>query len=269
VDAGGPAPPDAPNLVDVCRGGVRLVLFAALVLVAAAEWVLLPAITGLPRSARARAAWLQRTCRRLVRLLSIRADYTGAPATGGLLVCNHLSYLDILVLAARHPLAFVAKKDVRTWPVIGWLTECGGTLFVDREQRGDVVRIATKLSGVIASGTVVCVFAEGTSSDGTDVLPFRPSLLQPAITGGWVVTPAWIGYSLEHGSVADEVAYWRDMSFLPHLLKLFTKERIGASVRYGTGRRPNADRKTLAARLRTEVRRLGGLDPEFALSQAA
>ncbi|MHA3772476.1 lysophospholipid acyltransferase family protein [Verrucomicrobiota bacterium sgz303538] len=239
--------------------------FLAILADAALEWVVFIGFAGKRKSFRARGEWLHRVCHRIVRLLDLEAEYTGRPVAGGVLVCNHLSYLDVIVLASRQPLAFVAKKEVRSWPLIGRFAALGGTLFIDRERRGDVTRISAELSEVIAQGALICIFPEGTTSDGSDVLPFRSSLLEPAVTSGVCVTPAWIGYSVENGSAADEVYYWRDMHFCPHFFNLLGKRRVISRVRYGRPVNGLADRKMLAVHLRQEVRRLGGIatDPAF------
>ncbi len=88
------------------------------------------------------------------------------------------------------------------------------------------------------------------------MLPFHSSLLQPAVTNRWPVSPAWIGYSLDGGSVADEVCYWRDMTLLPHFLNLLSKASIQATVAFGPPIQPGSNRKQLARLLHTHVSRL-------------
>lgn len=235
----------------------RLVQLVSVLICAALEIACTLPFVKTARRTATRAKWLQRTCRRILRCLAIHADFAGEPPRRGLLVCNHLSYLDIIVLGARQPMAFVSKREVRNWPLIGWLTKCAGTVYIDREQRSDVARASAALTGKIAEGAVVCLFPEGTSSDGSDVLPFRPSLLQPAVDRGWTITPAHLRYELSDGAVEEEVCYWRDMVFGPHLLNLLGKEVIRARVCYGESLQPRGDRKQLAADLRDRVRDLG------------
>ena len=204
----------------------------------------------------ARAAWLHRWSRRTLRLLRTEAAVRGTPPSAGLLVCNHLSYLDILVLAAQQPLVFVAKAEVRRWPVFGALAGAAGTLFIRRESPGDVPRLNGAMTPLVAAGQVVVFFPEGTSSDGHAVLPFHSALLAPAAENQWPVTAGWIGYALDDGSVEDEVCYWRDMTFLSHLLNLMTKRRIRACVIYGETHLAESNRKALARQLQAEVREL-------------
>lgn len=234
----------------------RLIRLVAVLVHSAVEITCTLPFVRSSRKTTARAQWLQRTCRRVLRCLNVHATFTGEAPRNGLLVCNHLSYLDILVLGANQPMAFVSKAEVRNWPLIGWLTQCAGTVFIDREQRSDVARANALLTGKMSEDSVVCLFPEGTSSDGADVLPFRPSLLQPAVSRGWAIAPAHLRYELADGSVEDEVCYWRDMSFGPHLLNLLGKQEIRAQVRYGKSSIPGADRKQLAVLLREQVRML-------------
>src|SRR5437773_7774078 len=100
----------------------------------------------------------------------------------GLLVCNHLSYLDIVVLSSIRPCIFVAKRDVRAWPLFGWLARAAGTIFVERNCRSAAAHEVARISSAIESGLLVVLFPEGTSSDGATVLPFKSSLLQAAIS---------------------------------------------------------------------------------------
>jgi 1-acyl-sn-glycerol-3-phosphate acyltransferase len=191
-----------------------------------------------------------------MRVLNIHASYQGVPPTEGVMVCNHLTYIDIIVLSAKAPTVFVAKLEVRRWPIVGWLCACGGTLFINRQKRSDVKRLGAELEPVVSNHLVVCIFPEGTSSDGSEVLPFHSSLLAPATEQNWTVTPACVGYSIEDGSVADEICYWREMVFVPHLLNLLSKKRIDARVAYGPPAPPDMERKDMAKLLHSEVSEL-------------
>ena len=219
-------------------------------------WALLDRLIHRPRTIRARCAWLSHWSVRTLQVLNIDVRAQGRPPQSGLLVSNHLGYLDILVLASQQPLVFVAKAEVRRWPLIGWLARLGGTQFIDRDKRADVGRVNAELAGLIEQGIVVAIFPEGTSSGGGTVLPFFSSLLAPAAENRWPVTPVGLGFALDDGSVEAEVAYWRDMTFLPHLLNLLTKQNIQAVVKYGTPIPAGPDRKALARQLQGRVREL-------------
>jgi 1-acyl-sn-glycerol-3-phosphate acyltransferase len=207
---------------------------------------------GRAGSRRGRAEWLQRWARNGLAIFRCHVEVKGTLPAGGIVASNHLSYVDILVLGSLQPCVFVSKADVRRWPVFGWLAQAGGTLFIRREKRSDVAEVSRQLAPVLAESLPLVMFLEGTSTGGDHVLPFRPSLLEPVVAGGWAAVPVWIGYSLEDGSVRDEVAYWRDMTLLPHLMNLLTKRRLTAHVAFGEPITAT-DRKELARRLQQRV----------------
>ncbi len=202
-----------------------------------------------------RALWLHRSCRRYVELLRIDLEIIGQPPKDGLMVSNHMGYVDIIVLCAVTPCVFISKSDVKRWPIFGYFAGLGGTLFVNREKRSDVGRLADEMRAILSSGAHLALFPEGTSSGGETVLPFKSALLEPITQLDLPVTPACVEYSLPpgHGLVSEEVAYWADMTLVPHLLNIFSKERIGAKVIFGEPRVHKADRKQLAKELHAEV----------------
>ena len=205
------------------------------------------------RDYRRRADWAHRQARRLCKVLDLEVGSVGEVPTARFLCSNHLGYLDIVTLVAVTPVVFVAKAEVRGWPVVGWLTRCAGTIYLQRERKGDLVDVAKQFGPVIEADVPVVIFLEGTSSGGDDVLPFRPSLLASAVGNGWSVAPVALDYSVEDGTVAEDVAYWRDMTFFPHFLNLLSKPRLGGRVAFGAGRHPGEDRKALAKELRDQV----------------
>ncbi|MEW6305252.1 MAG: lysophospholipid acyltransferase family protein [Verrucomicrobiota bacterium] len=201
---------------------------------------------------------MQDICRQIVALLGIEVATRGPAPARGLLVSNHLSYLDIIVYSSLTPTVFVSKADVRYWPIFGQFAHMSGTLFVKREKRGDVSRLADEMQEVLESDLVLALFPEGTSSGGETVLPFKSSLLEPIVQRNHPVAAAAIDYHLENGSVADEIAYWRDMTLVPHLMNVFTKERIRATVAFAPPQPRSGDRKQVARDLHAEVLGLKG-----------
>ena len=151
------------------------------------------------------------------------------------------------------PCVFVAKREVRGWPLFGWLARSGGTIFVERNRRLAATTELSQIRAAIESRLLVVLFPEGTSSDGTAVLPFKSSLLQAAVSSGCPIAPAGITYRLARGSVANEVCYWRDMTLVPHLLNLFGKPKIESTIRFSSPMPRIGDRKALARALRAEV----------------
>ncbi len=203
-----------------------------------------------------RSKWLQRTARRLLRIFQIETRIAGDVPTEGLLVCNHLSYLDILVLAAITPSLFVAKSEVRHWPVFGWFARFAGTIFVNRHKPSQTGHSSDQIEIALRHGALVVLFAEGTSSGGETVLPFKSALLEPATRNFHSVTAGLIAYRLADGDVSEEVCYWKDMTLLPHLINLLSKHGIHGSVSFSELRQGSTNRKELALQLHSAVIRL-------------
>jgi len=204
----------------------------------------------------ARAAWLQNSSRRVLRVFRIETQVDGNVPLSGLLVCNHLSYLDILVLAALAPCVFVAKSEVKYWLVFGWFAKLAGTVFVHREQRTQAGHTVKEIETALQTDSLVVLFPEGTSSNGHTVLPFKSSLLEPAARQVHPLSAGLIQYALGDGDVGEEVCYWKDMTLVPHLINLCSKRAVQASVHFKQLREGNADRKQLARQLHAEVLRM-------------
>lgn len=202
-----------------------------------------------------RARGLQGLCARLLRVLGINLETTGTPPKqGALIVANHLSYLDVLVLGALAPTVFVAKKEVAGWPVFGGLARRAGTLFIDRGRVRDAARVGAEMAAALRAGVNVAVFLEGTSTDGGGVGRFKSALLEPAITAGWPVVPVALDYTAAAGvSVAEEIAWWGAMELGPHLTNLTTVPWVRAHVAWGCVRGAAGERKALAEELREAV----------------
>ena len=210
---------------------------------------------GLPETA-ARARWLHRYSRKLLKGWRISASSSGRFPEEGLIVANHLSYLDILLLSSVAPCVFVSKSEVRHWPLIGLAAKISATIFVVRE-KGQATREANRqVERRLGEGVTVVLFAEGTSTDSSCVLPFRPPLFEPAVQLHVPITPAGISYELKTGSVGRDICYWGDDTFLPHLLRLLTIEGIRGCVSFGEPIRGYVNRKEAALLGRESVLRL-------------
>lgn len=203
---------------------------------------------------RRRSRWLHRTSRMVLRALSVRFVVEGQPRPGtGVVASNHVSYLDIPVLAATTPQVFLAKSEVRDWPVVGWFARVAGTQFIDRKRRGDVARQNADFVHIVEHDAVLTLFLEGTSTDGSTVRPFRSSLLEPVVEHNWPVTPAAIHYTCTGGDVAHDVCWWGEMGFFEHLFRLVQVDTITAHLRFGHAVASAQERKSLAAHLHGEV----------------
>ncbi|HEX5400619.1 MAG TPA: lysophospholipid acyltransferase family protein [Verrucomicrobiae bacterium] len=234
----------------------RLLRLAGIVAVALPDYLLRCAFCGSESRPSARARWLQRHSRRVLRMFQFQPRTEGPVPTRGLLVSNHLGYLDVLVLSAITPAIFVSRRDVKYWPVFGLLASLAGTLYVDRERRAQVGQMNQEIEALLNLDALVVLFPEGTSSDGQSVLPFKSALLEPAVQPAHPLTIGAIRYSIEDGDTATDVCYWGDDTFFPHMLNLLSKRAVQATVRFAPVRRAGEDRKQLALRLREEILKL-------------
>jgi 1-acyl-sn-glycerol-3-phosphate acyltransferase len=145
---------------------------------------------------------------------------------------------------------------VRHWPLFGWLAQLAGTVFIERARRTHVGTVNREIQAALAEGVLVVVFPEGTSSNGETILPFRSSLLEPALAGGHEIAMSYLRYELADGDAKNDVCYWGDHLFFPHLLNLLGKKSICATLRFGKFQYATDDRKELAKRLRAAVMEL-------------
>lgn len=125
--------------------------------------------------------------------IEVEADLTHA-APGALIVANHISWIDIYVINAALPSAFVSKAEVRHWPLIGWLAAKNDTIFLQRGSRGHARVVNEQIAGLLGRGRHVAVFPEGTTTDGRSLLHFHAALLQPALSAGRPVLPVALSY---------------------------------------------------------------------------
>jgi 1-acyl-sn-glycerol-3-phosphate acyltransferase len=186
--------------------------------------------------------------------ISVRAR--GAPpAPPFLMVSNHLSYVDILVLASRLGCVFVAKAEVRVWPLLGPICRTLGTIFIDREARRDLPRAMGEIERELAAGRGVVIFPEGTSSAGRTVGPFKPSLLEIAVRLGRPVHYAALGYRTPAGEAPahEAVCWWGGIHVARHAWELLQLTAAEATVRFAPEPILEPDRKRLAERLRQAV----------------
>lgn len=203
-----------------------------------------------------RADWMHQWCSTALRRLRVEVRVSGRPPEAGLIVCNHMSYLDIFALGTAMRCVFVSKAEVRGWPVFGMLTTIAGTVYIDRNRRSDTRNANEGIRRAFQQGLRVVIFPEGGSSDGSGVLPFYPSLFEPAVEAHVPITAAHIGYIMGDGDVGHDIAYWGEMTFFPHLLKLLSKRGLIAIVSFADSSRVFTDRKIAATELREEVLRL-------------
>lgn len=181
--------------------------------------------------------------RMVLRILGIRVKLAGEALAQGpaLLVSNHVSWLDIPVIGAVAPLVFVAKNDVSAWPGFGWLAKLQYTVFVDRERRTRTVRDGGAIGGRLNLGDRAVLFAEGTSSDGNRVLPFKSSLVGAVLAGRAEplrVQALALVYTGRAGlpllrRERPSVCWYGDMTLVPHLLGIFAAPPLDVTIVLG------------------------------------
>lgn len=172
----------------------------------------------------------QRWSQRLLAILGVRLEVSGAAAINGLLVANHISWLDVFVISAIAPATFVCKSEVRNWPLIGLLCARTDTVFLERGSRSAAQRVNRTLAGKLRNGEQVAVFPEGTTSAGASLLAFRAALLQSAIDAQIHVQPLALRYRDALGLNAAAAAYCGETTFWQSLCAISSAPRITASV---------------------------------------
>jgi 1-acyl-sn-glycerol-3-phosphate acyltransferase len=244
--------------IDRIRGVLRVIAFS---LLTGGVWVTHVVATQFVRLLNLRMDPLNRAVfrawsRGVLRILNVRVEEVGPrPEAPFFLVSNHLSYIDIAVLGSRLDCVFVAKADIDSWPIFGTLVRAVGTIYVDRASKRDIPRVSALIHDTMERGRGIVLFPEGTSTDGSTVLTFKPALLEPAATAGVPVATAALTYvtppSTEPARMA--ICWWGEMTFSDHALKLFRHPGFTARVTFGDPTGPCSDRKTLAADLWKEV----------------
>jgi len=189
-------------------------------------------------------------------IFNVTVHVVGEPPKGGvLLVTNHLSYTDIPLIAHVLPPRFVAKAEIRSWPIIGWCCRGVETIFVDRSSRRDTLRVGEEIRVGLERGDNVVLFPEGTSGPGHGLMPFKPSLLAPAAASGSPVHYAALRYQTRAPEVPAflSVSWWGDEPFAPHARRLLQLDGFEATLTFGDQPIQCDDRKELANRLRLAI----------------
>lgn len=205
-------------------------------------------------------AWRDRLfrlwARTMCRVIGMRVHVTGTPpAPPYMLVTNHLGYVDIVLLASYLPAVFVSRADVAGWPLVGAAARSVGTVFLDRSRRRDLYPAIQQIERALENGNGVVLFAEGTSSNGSSVLPMKPSLLQVPAAQRTPVHYASISYATPEGEpgASDAVCWWNESPFFGHLLGLLGLTGFDARLRFGSEAIVDTDRKRMAERLHEAI----------------
>jgi 1-acyl-sn-glycerol-3-phosphate acyltransferase len=163
-----------------------------------------------------------------VRAVDFPADAASHAVT---LVANHVSWADIFALNSQRACHFIAKAELRDWPIAGKLLDNVGTIFINRSDRKETHRLGTVVRELMQAGETVAVFPEGTTSTGRDVLKFHASLLEPVVAAGGEVWAVAIRY-FANGERTDAASYYGDMNFIESLKQIHRAQPIVVEIRF-------------------------------------
>ena len=176
--------------------------------------------------------------RKLLRILNIVLSVHGVRPMGAarnlIIAANHVSWVDIFVISAAHPARFVAKAEIRDWPIAGWLCEKAGTIFIRRTRRSDTAKINELMHAVLAEGATIGFFPEGTTTRGDKLMKFHTSLFEPAVVNAAELAPAAIRYRASDGERNDAVAFIGELSFAESVGLIIRQKSMIAEVTFAT-----------------------------------
>ena len=223
-------------------------------LAAVFAYATLQLIVKRPATRQQKAEWLHQFCLRAVRRMGLAVRQVGTFPERGVVISNHLGYLDVVAFAALHKCAFVGKSEIRKWPFLGWITAMGGTVYVQRGRGGSAGRAKSGMQEASDAGIPMVFFPEGTCSLGDTVLPFRSGLLGEAIAAGQPITAACLRYRLtqDNGpnrSLAD-VCFWDNTLLVKHIFRMLSMRGIEVELRFAQSPiafSVGADQRKLAA----------------------
>ena len=209
--------------------------------------------TGAAGHARLMRAW----SRKLLRILAVRTVVEGPlPTWDGpvMVVSNHISWLDIFVISSVRATRFIAKREIREWPVVGWIVEKSGTLFLKREARRDLARMGEQVHEALARHDCVGLFPEGTTTEGDRLLKFHGSLFEPAIRNAARIVPVALRYETPHGEPCRNASFAGEITFMQCLARIVRERSIVARIEFlepvaAAGR----DRRELARMLHERI----------------
>jgi len=221
-----------------------------------------------PMTLERRALWLQGAARAILKVLDIGSQVEGQPPTCGLVVSNHLSYLDIIIISATMPCFFVDKTEIDGWPFFGRAARSGGTIFLDRSSLASAMTVAEQMTERLQLPIPILLFPEGTSTDGAQVLRFHSRLIDPATTAGAPITAAAIRYVIEGDVEERELCWYGDEEFMTHMWKVLGVKGFSAQLRFGEPR-IYPHRRVAADRTHAEItawREANALETESAMA---
>lgn len=247
-----------PGMISHIRAVIRLLFFAVVtiltVIFVAVGNIILSPFNNIRITWKNRIIQLWARCTELSTGMNLVLEGT-PPKPPFFLVCNHLSYIDVVPLWKYLDATFIAKSEVSKWPFFGIATKILGVLFIDRNLKGDVKRVNKLISENISDRQGVILFPEGTSTKGENVLPFNSSLLFYPAVSRIPVHYASITYKTQDNEPPAylRICWWGDMPFLSHLYSLFKVRAFEAKITFGELPESEGNRKKLAKKLHSKI----------------
>lgn len=206
-------------------------------------------------SAAMRADHVKQWSAQLLAIMGLQIKVIGVPIKNGMLVANHLSWLDNVAIHAAHFCRFVAKSDIKSWPVIGYLTDESGMLFVERTSRRDSHRVVQIVAEQLRKGDCVAVFPEGTTGEGRELLPFHANMIQSAIDANSMVQPIAIRFTdTATGEQSFTPCFVGDDTLFQSVWRTLNAKSITVTLQFGAAQTAESrDRRTWANDLRASI----------------
>ena len=205
-------------------------------------------------------SWVKCWARLTASLLGMNIRVKGTvPESPFFLVSNHISYLDILFLWTQVDATFVSKAEVQNWPLIGYIAKSLGTIFIQRRNKKELLSVNQQILNQLKKEHGLIVFPEGTSSDGSDILPFRSALLEPLMVKDAKVIVAYLSYSSpsDKSNPSETICWWNlEESFVTHFYRLCKIKSFVATVVFSAQKEYSKDRKILACELHSTIKQL-------------
>lgn len=212
-----------------------------------------------------KAKLIQWWCSRLLAAFNIQVKVIGNPPTSAtfssntMLVANHISWSDIHALNSLVPLRFIAKSEIKNWPIFGYLVSKANTLFIDRSKRQDAKRTIDIAYASLQNGDNLCFFPEGTTTDGTEIKPFKSSLIQAAILAKSSIWPVAIHYPNSDGSINTKIAYAGETTLVESMRNMLLQQNPVIVLHFLTPISPpeyaDMDRRSLTLHIESLIRK--------------
>lgn len=171
---------------------------------------------------------------KLLRILNVAPVVEGEPPphSAAMIVANHVSWVDIFLISSVRPTRFIAKSEIRGWPVAGWIAERAGTLFIRRDQMRDMARIDARVRAMLAEGDCVGLFPEGITTEGDELRKFHSSLFEPAVANGARVHPAAIRYEHPDGTLCRQMSFIGERTFSESIGLILRQRAVRARIMF-------------------------------------